>query len=141
MFVLDTNVISEVMRKVPAPEVMRWMAHHPGQGMSTTTVCEAEILFGLPTMADGRRRQGVLDVASTVFSVDFRDRVLPFDRRAAKAYADVRSDVRRHGLGESGKDAHFQVAAMAKSRGAAVVTRNVNDFDGSGVDVVNPWLA
>jgi hypothetical protein len=72
---------------------------------------------------------------------DVRDRVLPFDRRAATAYAEVRSDVRRLGLGERGKDADFQVAAIATSRGATVLTRNVNDFDGSGVDIVNPWLA
>ena len=139
MFVLDTNVVSELIRKNPAPAVVRWTDAQSESALFTTTICEAEILFGLEVMDEGRRRQECLRLASVVFSDDFQGRVLPFDRAAAKAYAEIRAAVRRQGLGESEKDADFQVAAIAKSRGATVVTRNVKDFVGTGVEVDDPW--
>jgi len=137
MIVLDTNVLSETMRSSPASLVLRWMAAQPALGLFTTTVTEAEILFGLALLAPGQRRAAFEQAVEAMFAEDFAGRVLPFDRAAAAAFAEIAAVRRLAGRPISQADA--QIAAIARSRGAAVATRNVKDFEGCGVVVVDPW--
>jgi predicted nucleic acid-binding protein len=137
MIVLDTTVLSETMRRKPADSVRRWLQAQPTPSLFTTTVCEAEILYGVALMPLGRRRTALERVVSAIFEEEFSDRILPFDRVAASAFAEIAATRRRMGRPIGEFDA--QVAAIARSRGAAVATRNVEDFAGCGIGVINPW--
>ncbi len=137
MIVLDTNVVSETLRRKPADSVRRWLQAQPPTSLFTTTVCEAEILYGVALMPLGRRRTGLERAFSAIFEEEFSDRILPFDRAAASAFAEIAATRRRMGRPVGEFDA--QVAAIAQSRGAAVATRNVEDFAGCGIRVINPW--
>lgn len=137
MIVLDTNVLSELMRVGPSDQVLRWVAAQPSERLFTTTVTQAEILFGIKVLAAGRRRDALLAAAEQMFEVDFAGKVLPFDPAAARAFAELAAERRRQGRPAGGFD--IQVAAIAQSRGATVATRNVGDFDGIGPPVINPW--
>jgi predicted nucleic acid-binding protein len=88
MIVLDTNVLSEVMRPPPSEAVLRWFAMHPAATLFTTTITQAEILFGLALLPEGRRRSDLLMAAEQMFAEDFAGRVLPFDSMAAARPAD-----------------------------------------------------
>ena len=136
MYVLDTNVLSAMMAPQPVPEVATWVSGQPAELLFTATVCQAEILSGLAIMSDGRR----LDLeaaARAMFAEDFEGRVLPFDADAAVAYADIFAARRRAGRPAATVD--LMIAAVARARGASVVTRNVADFEECGVAIVNPW--
>lgn len=137
MLVLDTNVLSEVMRPGWEPRVSGWMASQPVREMFTTSVCQAEILAGLAVMQVGQRRAKLQNQAREIFLNDFDGRILPFDSRAAIAYADVFAARRRVGRIPSRTD--MMIAAIALSRDAVIVTRNVADFTDCGVRIVNPW--
>jgi hypothetical protein len=139
VILLDTNVVSEVLRTHPDPHVLAWMASQPRASLFTTAVTQAEVLYGLRLLPEGRKRTTLEGVIDLVFREDLRDRVLPFDSGAAEAFADIAAERRRAGLPISQFDA--QIAAIARSRGARLATRNVRDFDRCGVTVVNPWLA
>jgi len=137
MFLLDTNVLSAMMRATPAPAVAAWVSGHPVERLFTASVCQAEILAGLAVMPEGRRRLALEAASRAMFLEDFADRVLPFDTAAAVAYADIFAARQRAGRPAATVD--LMIAAVARSQGASVVTRNVADFDGCGVTVVNPW--
>ncbi len=137
MIVLDTNVLSELMRPAPSDVVLRWVADQPAASLFTTTVTQAEILFGLEILPQGRRRASLLAAAEQMFDTDFSGRVLPFDAAAAQEFALLAAD--RHRQGRPAGAFDVQVAAIARSRGAAVATRNVSDFEGFGAPVLNPW--
>jgi hypothetical protein len=137
MIVLDTNVLSETLRRRPADSVRRWLQTQPPTSLFTTTVCEAEILYGLALMPLGRRRTALERAFSAIFDEEFLDRILPFDRAAASAFAEIAATRRRMGRPIGEFDA--QVAAIAQSRGAAVATRNVEDFAGCGIRIIDPW--
>ncbi len=137
MIVLDTNVISELMRREPNSEVMNWIGEQPIAGLFTTTLTQAEIFYGLALLPEGRRRDELLAAARPMFDVDFAGRVLPFDTDAASAYPDVAAGRRKGGKPISQIDA--QIAAIVRSRGAGLATRNVADFTDCGITVVNPW--
>ena len=138
MIVVDTNVISELMRPVPAPQVWRWVHMQPNATTFTTSVCEAELLLGVALMADGRRKLGMQAVVAAIMASIFADRVLPFDRPAAAAYAEIASARRR--IGRPVLDSDLQIAAIARARGASLIaTRNLRDFAGCGVAMVDPW--
>lgn len=137
MYVLDTNVISELMRATPDPQVMRWFERRLDSALFTTVVNEAEIRFGLALLPGGRRRDERIAAADAMFAQDVEGRILPFDRAAAWTYAEIRAARRQRGLGEPETD--MQIAAIAKSRGADIVTGNVSDFEGADIKVVNPW--
>jgi hypothetical protein len=137
MIVLDTNVLSETLRRRPADSVRRWLQTQPPTSLFTTTVCEAEILYGLALMPLGRRRTALERAFSAIFDEEFLDRILPFDRAAASAFAEIAATRRRMGRPIGEFDA--QVAAIAQSRGAAVATRNVEDFAGCGISIIDPW--
>jgi predicted nucleic acid-binding protein len=137
MIILDTNVLSELMRATPAPPVVAWIAEQPAAGLYTTAITQAEILHGLMLLPPGRRRRALEAAATAMFAEDFEGRIFGFGSDATTPYARIASERRRAGRPISHFDA--QIAAIAQSAGASVATRNVADFDGCGVRVVNPW--
>jgi predicted nucleic acid-binding protein len=139
MIVLDTNVLSELMKPAPAERVTRWIAAQPATSLYTTTVTQAEILHGVMLLPAGRRRNAVESAAEAMFKEDFAGRVLPFGSDAARLYARIAAERCRAGRPISHFDA--QIAAITRAAGAAVATRNVADYDGCGVKVINPWEA
>lgn len=138
MLVLDTNVISELMRPVPSASVFEWVGRQPGASLFTTTVTEAELRYGLVLLPKGERRRQLLEAFERMIEQDFAGRVLPFDRLAARAYAEIVADRRNAGRPIAQFDA--QIAAIARSRDAGVVTRNVRDFSDCGFAVIDPWM-
>jgi predicted nucleic acid-binding protein len=139
MIVLDTNVLSETLRPRPAREVRDWMNAQASVDLFTTSITEAEILFGVAILPDGRRRTALQAAVERIFADVFGDRILSFDRAAAKAFAEIAANRRRSGRPMPQPDG--QIAAIARSHGAAVATRNVGDFAGCGVTLINPWAA
>ena len=137
MFVLDTNVVSELMRERPDPEVLGWMDNQLTVNLYVTSVTEAEIRTGIAILPQGERQRGLATAAERLFGVFFSERILPFDSDAAQAYAMLAAERRTAGRPISQSDC--QIAAIARSRGAAVVTRDVGGFEGCGLDVIDPW--
>jgi predicted nucleic acid-binding protein len=136
MFVLDTNILSAMMRLDRTPEVARWVAAQDEDGLFTTAVSHAEIFSGLAMMTDGRRRRALEKAAREMFD-DFEERVLPFDIDAASAYADLFLIHRQAGRPSAPLD--LMIASVARATGATVVTRNTTDFEGCGLTLINPW--
>lgn len=136
MIVLDTNVLSEMMRAVPDAAFARWMQSRAPAEQVTTAVCEAEILYGLAVLPPGRRQNILVQAADAAFAT-LKGRILSFDSAAARAFADICAARRQSGrpIGE----ADAQIAAIARVHGASVATRDVADFAGCGVRVVSPW--
>jgi hypothetical protein len=137
MILLDTNVISEIMKPVPARRVVDWMAAQPVTSLYTTSITQAEILHGIALLPSGRRRTALEAAAEAMFRDDFGGRILPFGSDAAPPYARIAVECRRAGRPISHFDA--QIAAIARSTGASIATRNVADYAGCGVKVIDPW--
>jgi len=137
MFLIDTNVISELMRATPAPSVLSWFSTQDPTTLYLSAVTEAELRTGIAILPEGQRREGLKAALDATISEDFEGRILPFDTDAAKAYAEIASI--RRAAGRPIADADCQIAAIARAAGAIVVTRNLRDFEGCGVDLVNPW--
>lgn len=137
MIVLDTNVVSEVLRPEPDGGVLAWLGEQPRPSLFTTSLTRAEILFGIELLPAGRRRRKLWEAALAIFNEDLADRVLSFDSDAADAYADIAASRRIAGRPISQFDA--MIAAVARSRGASLATHNANDFADCGIAVVNPW--
>ena len=137
MILLDTNVLSELMEPEPYPEVVSWISKKPITSLFISTITQAEILYGLSLLEQGRRKSSLQVAARTMFAKDFRERILSFDISAAEAYAEIASDRRLSGQPISQFDA--QIAAIAQSRGGSVATRNVGDFINCGIEIINPW--
>lgn len=137
VFLLDTNVISELMRVQPDPGVVAWLNARAADDLWICAVTVAEIQLGVALLPDGRKRERVARAVEAMLDEDFRDRCLPFDVRAASMYAMIVADRVASGRPISVEDA--QIAAIARSSGLAVVTRNVRDFAQAGVEVVNPF--
>ena len=139
MFVLDTNVASELMRPEPTPAVAEWIARRDARDVFLTTVSEAELLCGMAILPTGRRRTGLETTMRRWLDHGFGERILSFDSAAARAYADIASMRRRAGRPMGEMDC--QIAAICLSLGAVLVTRNERDFQQTGVSVINPWVA
>jgi len=137
VIVLDTNVLSELMRSAPHATVTNWVAAQPAADLFITTITQAEILHGVLLLPRGRRRDAIEAAADAMFEEDFAGRILPFSSHAAHAYAEIAVARRRSGRPICQFDA--QIAAIAKSTGAGVATRNVSDFEGCGIKVIDPW--
>ena len=137
MIVLDTNVISELMKFAPAETVARWIADQPASTLYTTSITQAEILHGVMLLPSGKRRGALEAAADAMFDEDFDGRVLPFGSEAARTYAQISAQRRRSGRPISHFDA--QIAAIARSARSPVATRNVVDYEGCGIKVLNPW--
>ena len=137
MFVLDTNVLSAMMRLQLEPQIAAWIAAQPAELLFTTSLSQAEILSGLAIMVEGRRRRDLEAAARAMFLEDFNGRVLPFDGEAATAYASIFAARRRAGRPAATLD--LMIASVAQSRGASVVTRDTSGFEGCGITLINPW--
>jgi predicted nucleic acid-binding protein len=137
MLVLDTNVLSELTKISPAKEVLGWMALQPLSSIFTTAITQAEMLYGIQLMPRGGRRTALLAEVQKMLSEDFAHRILPFDSSAAVSYGWIRASCSAMGRPISVEDA--QIAAIVHSRGAALATRNVSDFQHCGIKVLNPW--
>jgi toxin FitB len=136
MIILDTNVVSELMRAEPDPQVAAWARGRDRQELRTTSVTIAEIRYGIARLPDGRRKQVLLNATSDIFRT-FGDQVLPVDESAAEHYAAIASSRERSGKPISAFDG--LIAAVCRSRGAALATRNLADFSGTGIETMNPW--
>ena len=139
MIVLDTNVLSELMRSQPAAAVFAWVAAQPRGMLYTTSLNKAEILYGIAALPDGRRRAALAAAAEAMFTDDFAGRVLPFDEEAAVHYAEIVAARRREGRPIEALDA--QIAATTRVAGAELATRDVGDLADCGLTLVNPWEA
>ena len=138
MILLDTDVLSELMRASPSAQVVAWIEERPRSRLGITAITQAEILYGIELLPKGRRKSGLLAAAQTMFSEDFRGRVFPFNSDAAHAFAKISAARRSRGRLISQFDA--QIAAIAQTLGAELATRNVTDFEGCGIKLLNPWL-
>lgn len=137
MIVLDTNVLSETLRPAPEAKVLAWLSNQPRSALFTTTVTRGEVFYGIQLLPAGVRRRTLWDATQAIFDMDFAGRVLSFDGDAADAYADIAASRKRAGKPISQFDA--MIAAVARSRGASLATRNVKDFIDCGIDIVDPW--
>lgn len=137
MFLIDTNVISELMRATPAPSVLNWFSTQDPSTLYLSAVTEAELRTGIAILPAGQRREGLRAALDATISEDFEGRILPFDTDAAKTYAEIAS--MRRAAGRPIADADCQIAAIARAARAVVATRNLRDFEGCGIDLVNPW--
>jgi predicted nucleic acid-binding protein len=137
MIILDTNVLSELMRSKPSASVLAWIAKQPEAELFTTAITEAEIFYGIEMLPKGKRREHLTTAAEAVFTEDLFGRVYGFDSAAARAFSKIASGRRIRGRPISQQDA--QIAAIAKTRRAKVATRDVKGFEQCGVDVVDPW--
>jgi len=137
MFLLDTNVLSALLYPTPPDSVVQWVASQTYDDLFTASVCQAELLAGLAIMPQGRRRRRLEQAAEMMFGDDLAGQILPFDTVATLSYAHIFADRRR--LGRPIATMDLMIAAIAVSHDAIVVTRNMDDFEGCGVAVINPW--
>ena len=136
---LDTNVVSELMRKSPDQTVAVWAAGHRLESLFFSAVGEAELRYGAAILPTGQRREMLVSDIDKMLGEAFENRVLPFDSGAARAYADIAA--KRRANGRPVAPADCQIAAIARSRSMTVATRNVRDFEDVGIEVVDPWAA
>ena len=139
MIILDTNVVSELMRIRPLSPVSHWLTQSSWSELHLTAITEAELFYGAERLAHGKQRRELEARLEKLFGLQFRNRVLPFDSAAARNFAEIVVLKKRMGRPYHYPDA--QIAAIARSRGAAVATRNVADFEHCGIKVIDPWTA
>jgi predicted nucleic acid-binding protein len=136
VIVVDTNVVSELMKTVRSAVVQAWLVGRDRDELRITAITVAEILYGLERLPNGRRRTALRKTAVEVFS-RFAEDILPFDAAAAAVYAEIVDRRDRKGAPISGYDA--QIAAICRAHGASLATRNMKDFADVGIDLIDPW--
>jgi len=137
MIILDTNVVSEFMTSPPESSVLSWLNAQNTASLYLTTITIAEIGFGLRTMPQGKRRDMLTERFEQFVKTAFEHRILPFDEDAARVYGEVLGYRREIGRPISSLDG--QIAAIARSRGFSVATRNIKDFEECQIDLINPF--
>lgn len=138
MIVLDTNILSELIRLAPAKEVKNWLLHEiEGEALVTTVITVSEIEYGLSRLPDGRRRKELEERFAALIGTHFDFAVLPLGEEAARLAGRLRS--RREKLGLNAHSADMMIAAIAVLASATLATRNVKDFTETGIDIINPW--
>ncbi|HWA90550.1 MAG TPA: type II toxin-antitoxin system VapC family toxin [Rhizomicrobium sp.] len=135
MIILDTNVLSEPTRAAPSIVVRRWLQSQAIQDLYTTAITEAEMMGGVAILPAGRRRDALTQQVERLFGEDFQGRILAFDEDAARAFPAVA----RVAHGRPMMEPDRQIAAIARAHGATLATRNIKDFAGCGLTLVNPW--
>jgi len=137
VIILDTNVVSELMKPHPDPAVQDWLAGLGETPLATTAITVAEIAFGLQRLADGRRRAALEARFESLVGAESSFAVLAFDDLAARTSGRLRAMRQAAGRGASASD--MMIAGIAAAQGATVATRNVRDFDGLPIQVIDPW--
>ena len=137
MIVLDTNVVSEIMRPRPEPSVVAWIDAQAPSELWLTAVGAAELMFGVARLDDGARKQQLAGSVSAMLEADFAGQVLPFDLAAASVYAQLVAQ--RERIGQAIAMADAQIASICLAHGAILATRNQKHFDGFGLTIINPW--
>ncbi len=139
MIILDSNVLSELTRERPNKVVLAWADSVHGPAAATTAVTVAELLYGVARLPEGRRKASLHDAIRQLIDVDLGGRAHPFDYAAAVHYAAIVSHRASAGRPITVSDA--QIAAICRSRGATLATRNTKDFDGTGIELINPFTS
>jgi len=137
MTLLDTNVVSELMRAKPAPAALVWMSLQSPDDLFISTISMAEILFGIELLPKGKRRDGLLQEAEITFARDFGGRILAFDEQAARRFGSIVATRRMQGRPIGIADG--QIAAIARCHQATLATPDTSDFEGCGIELINPW--
>lgn len=137
MIVLDTNVISELWKAEPAPQVLAWVDAQMVETLYLSAITVAELRFGLAAMPAGRRRTTYLDRLEHEVIPAFTGRILPFDLAASQAYAALMGAARAAGNAIGKADGY--IAASALARGFTVATRDTSPFTAAGLAIINPW--
>jgi toxin FitB len=142
MILLDTNVLSELMRPQGNEIVLKWVDSQEKSALGICVITVAEILYGIAKLPEGKRKTNLLDTANHMFTTLFSDRILPFDYSAAQHYAKIMESRERAGKPISMGDA--QIAAVCKAAvrvntSPVLVTRNVKDFTDLDLLLINPW--
>ena len=137
MIILDTNVISEMMKESPAPHVRSWLDAQPLSNLFTTSVTQAEIFVGIEILPRGRRRTTLVHAAARMFSEKFRDRILPFGADASYLFAELVASRLRAGKPIGPFDC--QIAAIARLHDATLATRDIRGSQDCGLSLIDPW--
>ena len=138
MILLDTNVISEAVKPEPAPAVRAWLDAQAAETLHLSSVTIAELMFGIGALPKGRRKDKLTAALDGVLDL-FADRVLPFDTRAARRYAELAVSARAAGKGFPTPDGY--IAAIAAAHDFAVASRDTSAYTIAGFTVINPWTA
>jgi len=138
MILLDTNVISEMMRPKPAPVVSKWLDQNPEEDLWTASVVLAELLSGIDLMPVGRKQSALRESIESMITEDFRGQILKFDLPAARHYGRILA--LRQKMGHPIREMDALIAATALANGATLATRNTSDFENCGVQLIDPWL-
>ena len=139
MIVLDTNVISETMRPAPEAAVLRWIRSIPRREIWTCTIVLAELFSGVDLMPRGKRQQAFREKMEQLVPALFLNQILLFDLSAARTYGPILAA--RKAIGRPIDEMDALIAAIAKTNGATLATRNTADFEDCGIELVNPWEA
>jgi toxin FitB len=134
---LDTNVLSEMMRPQASPAVLKWFSRQHSQEIYSSSINLAEIFYGVQLLPRGKRRDELLAGAERMFTRVLAGRLFAFEDEAAHAFARIATARRKAGRPIAEMDA--QIAAIAHVHGAALATRNTADFEDCGIRLVNPW--
>lgn len=137
MILIDTNVVSEPLRRRPEPRVAEWIDSQPLETLYLSTVTVAELRFGVASLPAGRRRDLLNETLERSILPLFAGRVLPFDLPATEAYAVLMAQTRRNGVAVSASDGY--IAATALASGMTVATRAKTPFEAAGLRVIVPW--
>ena len=138
IIVLDTNVLSEPLKRYPSDKVEVWLAAQDSRVVYTTAITQAEVLDGVEKLPRGKRRTELETAILRILTSGFSGRILPFDEDAAVFYPKIVAA--RDAIGRPISELDAMIAAICRSRSAMLATRNVSDFQHCGIAVINPWL-
>jgi toxin FitB len=138
MIILDTNVFSEALKPTPSEVVLDWLGAQDPREVFITAVTQAEMLYGVESLPAGKRKVHLSASVERVFVERFSGRIFPFDEGAARMYAKILRQ--REVVGRPTSELDVMIAAIARSQGAVLATRNSRDFEGCGVRLINPWV-
>lgn len=138
MIVLDTNALSETFKPAPSEVVLGWLASQEPPEVFITAITQAELFYGIESLPAGKRKVTLSAAVERVFSERFMGRILHFDEESARMFGKIMRQ--RDAVGRPIAPLDAMIAAIARARNAAVATRNIRDFEGCGVRVINPWM-
>ncbi len=137
MIILDTNVVSELLKRDPDPSVVRWLDSLPAGNVATSAITAAELVYGIERLPAGRRKARIAKAISALLHEDVENRIVAFELESAERYGLIVANRERSGRPIALADA--QIAAICAQRRAALATRNVRDFEETGIELINPW--